>query len=219
MSTPPPVDLQSQFPDLQKARACANQDNHAMASDLFSDVLNALTAQHPQDDPAVCYIYIDYANSLVRNCTQFFTSEYLNIANHAGASHGRRSIEDDLEIAWNVLEIAKVVLQKDRLASMKIRYLLGEILLLNNNFNDAVCEYTESMALSDKHGTKYCECLLKIASCHEFMKDYGEANVSLRKIVQVYEAAKSEIGEERVKGLVVDIQERIEFNETKYKPE
>lgn len=217
MNPPQEDDLTQKYPNIQKARLCANQQNYSMASDLYSEVLNELSSAYPQDDINVCRIYIDYANSLICNCEKYFTEEYLNIVNHHTiVSHQRKSIEDDLEIAWNVLEIAKVVLQKDKLASIKIRFLLGEILLLNNHFNEAICEYTESMALSERQGTKYCECLLKIASCHEFMKNYAEANVSLKKITEIYEESKGEIEDERVVELLADLKERIEFNETKY---
>lgn len=211
-------ELEKTYPTLSKARICANQANYSMASDLYSEVLTELIAHFPQDTPELCRVYIDYAFSLVQNCVQFFTNEYLNLATHqASFSDKRKNTEDDLEIAWSVLEIARVVLAKDKLASMRIRYLLGEILLLNNNFNDAICEYTESMALSEIKGSKYCECLLKIASCHEFMKDYEEANVSLKKIVEVYENMKEEgSADELIQTLLKDIHERIEFNGTKY---
>ncbi|EJW02181.1 hypothetical protein EDEG_03377 [Edhazardia aedis USNM 41457] len=207
----------SKFPEIKEARLCANQQNYNLASELYSDFLNKLSEKgFKQDDPLMCYIYIEYASALIESAALFFVEELEMLANCKSTSASRKAEkEDDLEIAWNILEIAKLVFLEldDKENLLRIYFLLGEIQVLNNQFDDAIAEYNNCyeilIATSKSPTNKMSECLWKIATCYEFMKNYEEACKCLNKIIALYEKSKEELGD-KADQLIQEIKEKLE---------
>ncbi|KAM0678278.1 hypothetical protein COBT_004217, partial [Conglomerata obtusa] len=123
--------------------------------------------------------------------------------------------ENDLVIAWDVLEIAKSVFiaSKQSFYLSRSYFLLAEIQLLNNDFLGAINDYTNAMEelvkIKLQKSVIFCECLYKIATCNEFMKYYDESVNCLRKMIDVYESLDKEMEEEKKINLISDIEDKI----------
>lgn len=210
-------DLNQIFPGLNTARICANKENHQMAAEIYSEILIEAAKNFKEDDPRLCRIYVEYASSLIINCEDFFTNELSLLANHKVVNSSEKQIiEDDLENAWNLLEIAKIVLAKEKVLLSKIYYLLGEILILNNNFLDAITEYKECLVLCEP-SKRHCDALLKIASCYEFLKMYEESNAHLNEILLIYEKNRSLVGDCKADEIIEEMKFRMGENLKKKK--
>lgn len=209
-------ELHKEFDDFHKAWVCVNQENYKLAAELYSEGLIKATTKYKEDDPRLCQIYIDYAYSLIQNCENFFTNEISLLSSHQQTNIlEKQHAEDDLQVAWDLLEISRIVLAKESHLMSKIYFLLGEIQLLNNNFNDAILEYSNCISLLKPENSRYCESLYKIASCYEFAKDFDLANANLSKIIEICEINRSVLGDERVNSIIEEIKERMKNNNTR----
>jgi len=82
-------------------------------------------------------------------------------------------------------------------------HLLGDIQLLNNNFLDAISEYKKSLEFEfDSH------LYIKIAQCHEFLKDYENA-------LKFYDFALKSNKNDLIEDKILDAKERIDYLEQK----
>ncbi|KAM0673029.1 hypothetical protein GVAV_003520 [Gurleya vavrai] len=210
-------DLIKTFPNVLTARSCASQQNFEMAADIYSEILESAIQKYPEDSPIICIIYLEYASALINSCEIHFQNEISLISSYNAPKLSEKvEKEDDLIIAWEVLEISKNVFtaakESEHLA--QAYYLLAEIQLLNNEFLDALKDYTNAITELEKikkeKTVRYCECLYKIAICNEFLKYFDESLVCLEKIKKIYENCEDELGFENKKVLMDDISEKIE---------
>ncbi|KAM0684882.1 hypothetical protein COBT_003909, partial [Conglomerata obtusa] len=182
------------FPEIQTARACSVQDNHELATEIYSEILTEASSSYEKDSQTLCLLYLEYAESLIKNCEEYFIKEISMISAYKAVTLSEKADkENDLVIAWDVLEIAKSVYiaSKQSFYLSRSYFLLAEIQLLNNNFLGAINDYTNAMEelikVKLQKSVIYCECLYKIATCNEFMKYYDESVNCLRKMIDVYE--------------------------------
>ncbi|KRH93575.1 Cell cycle-regulated histone H1-binding protein [Pseudoloma neurophilia] len=115
-------------------------------------------------------ILIEYSHALIKHCFIYYDSIVATVSNNsnkylASLINKKSEIETDLEIAWESLEQARIyfntlhssdlnedmtMLQKFENLS-KISFLEGEIYLLNEQWNDAVISYTETLEMIQKY--------------------------------------------------------------------
>ncbi|TBU20906.1 hypothetical protein CWI38_0010p0010 [Hamiltosporidium tvaerminnensis] len=150
-------------------------NEYDMASEVYSEVLSAAENIYDQNDPNLCKIYLEYAASLIRGSEEHFVNELEKMVSKRTVGSSR---DDDLNIAWDVLEISKSVFiaNKDHNDLAQTFYLLGDILLLNNDFTGAITEYVSSIVeikkCAGKNTLSESEVFYKMATCYEFMEEY-----------------------------------------------
>ena len=193
------LNLEDYYDEIPLALHYFNQGNFEKAIEIYSTILDATNP----DEETVPYLYLQYANALIKNANQYFTDEIVNIDKGYDLNR-RREIEDDIENAWNVLEQSKLcfTILKDDASLAKTHFLLGEISLLNNDFSTSIQDYVECINLYNKiqsEPSEYYDVYLSMGSAYEFVEDYVKANKYYHECVNL-------MGEE-CEDLVMKIQE------------
>jgi len=201
-------DLESSFPLIDEARASIAQGEFEHGIGIYTEILETVDP----DDGKSPYIYLEYANALIMNANMFFMDEVSRISAKRGLNlEERKWAEDDLETAWNMLEICKnaFVILKDYSCLARSRFLLGEICLLNNEFRDGLHELVECVAVMDKIYEKdyvgYADVYLSISTCYEFLEDFAMSKEYCNKAVMVYNAEKERSSSEESKNEICDV--------------
>ncbi|WUR03455.1 G-protein-signaling modulator 2 [Vairimorpha necatrix] len=200
------LNLEDYYEDIPTAYQYTAQGNFEEAINIYTSLLDNINP----DDETVPYLYLNYANCLIKNCNQFFIEEIKNI--HSGFDLKKREIyEDDLENAWSLLEICRssFSILKDEYNLSKTYFLLGEISLLNNEFRDAIRDFIETESLYKKckvEDNEYIELYMSMSSAYEFLEEYEQALKILRDVEGI--CKKREI-------IYEDIREKIEEIESK----
>lgn len=183
--------LEDAFPSLIEARASVAQGAFEHGIEIYCEILDRVNP----DDEKVPYIYLEYADALIRNSNSFFVDEISKISSKNGLDlNERRETEEDLETAWNLLEICRnaFIILKDYHSLTTTRFLLGDICLLNNEFRDALHELTECVSTMDKiyekDDIRYADVYLSLANCYEFMEDFEMSRKYYDKAIVVYKA-------------------------------
>lgn len=174
--------LIEQFPSILSARSCLGQKDFAMAAEIYSEILDSAKNLYKEDSEQMCNIYLEYSHSLI---SASFAANYDKVQRlSAGATSKMIDDADDLEIAWNLLEICRVTFTalKNQEKLMRTHFLLGEVLLNNNKMEEAILEYEKS--------EQNDETLFRKALCYEFL---GE----LKKCVELLKKIKTENSELR----------------------
>ncbi|KAM0677396.1 hypothetical protein BDAP_002079 [Binucleata daphniae] len=99
------MDLFNLFPDLRIARACFEQKNYEICCEIYSELLEK--AKESKNSPLLCVIYLEYCEALIRGCECYFIDEIRDISNSKVININKK--EDDLEIAWDLLELSRSV--------------------------------------------------------------------------------------------------------------
>lgn len=214
--------LESVYPSLKEARSCVVQGEYEHAINLFSEILKSINP----DDEKTPYVYFEYANAMIKNSSEYFMEEIARIGNKQGISLlERNEIECDLENSWNLLEICSrsFSILRDYKMLARTYFLQGEICLLNNEFSDAIHEYTECLAemqkVYDENDIEYADVYLSIAASNEFMNKFDECIDALNNVIQLYKLAKVKSEDEETKdkygGLISDLVMRTKEMEVK----
>ncbi|EEQ82650.1 hypothetical protein NCER_100606 [Vairimorpha ceranae BRL01] len=180
------INLEDFYEDIPLAHQYFAQGEFEKAIDIYSGILNKINP----DEETVPYLYINYANCLIKNSNQYFLEEIQNI--HSGFDLSERQIiENDLEMAWNMLESCRsffTILKEDFLLG-KTFFLLGEISLLNNEFRDALRDFIECENIYKKlqaDCTEYIDLYFSMSNAYEFLEDYDMAIKMLRDLVEIF---------------------------------
>lgn len=198
-------------PTLEQARLSFTQQNYDQSSELYSQILSQTDTTKPS--VTLCILYIEYANSLINGANEFFVKylqEIVNFNVRSSAENLRRV--DDLEIAWDCLELTKhmlipfknlnnmdgkgtnkfVITDDDKMMMgsecmesllQKTYFLLGEIQLLDNKFHGAIADYMEALECYKDDGTIH----QRIAQCYEFLKDTDNAILYHQKSIPFFD--------------------------------
>ncbi|EPR79828.1 Histine-binding protein N1/N2 -like protein [Spraguea lophii 42_110] len=173
--------LEEKYPALRQARLCFTQKNYAFASEFYSELLS--TMEKNESIHEICKIYLEYAEVLIEEANEYFTLAFLEFAQQRAPNNTEKEeIEESLEIAWSLLEICRqtFAVEKDKILIRRIHTLLGDILLLNNNFQDAITEY--AVAIENYEDIKIMQ---KMASCYEFLEDLNNYLEMNNKILAI----------------------------------
>lgn len=201
-------DLEDVFPSLREARASVQQGAFEHGIEIYCEILENVNP----DDEKVPYLYLEYADALIKSSNSFFIEEISKISNRQGLDlRERKETEEDLEIAWDLLEICRnaFTILKDYGSLATSQFLLGEISLLNNRFHDALHELTECVSTMDKvyekDDVKYVDVYLSMANCYEFMEDFSMSREYYNKAIGVYRAEQGRKSSEEVVEAIGDI--------------
>lgn len=129
---------------------------------------------YDQKSEIMCIIYLEYSQALI---SLSFTQNYDNICKlNRKESITFVDCDEDLEIAWELLEICRLTFGETNNGPMlrRTHFLLGEILLNNNKLEDALAEYEQADCDN--------ETLFRKALCYEFMGDYKQSIAILEQI-------------------------------------
>lgn len=173
-SAPMDERIVKEFPSVSSARDAVARNEYGTAVDTYSEVLEAARSLYDQKSEIMCAIYLEYSQALI---SLSFTQNYDNICKLSR----RESItfvdcDEDLEIAWELLEICRLTFEETSNGPMlrRTHFLLGEILLNNNKVEEALAEYEQADCDS--------EALFRKALCYEFMGDYKQGIAILEQI-------------------------------------
>ncbi|KAF9764661.1 hypothetical protein NGRA_0391 [Nosema granulosis] len=214
--------LEETFPKIVTARASVAQGQYEHALEIYSELLDIVNP----DDESVPYLYVEYSNALIKNANDYFMEEVAKIAESRGFNLlDRQNIEDDLESAWNLLEISKsafTILRDDQQLATT-HFLLGEISLLNNRYTEAIHDYTEAintyLKIYDEASIELVDVYLSMASSYEFSEDFDMAVFYCKKTINVYkraeEASVDPADKENLGGLISELLEKIKSLEVK----
>ncbi|CAD26554.1 HISTONE-BINDING PROTEIN N1/N2 [Encephalitozoon cuniculi GB-M1] len=201
-------DLTEAFPLLLEARASVTQGEFEHGIAIYSELLESMNP----DDEKVPYVYIEYADALIKSSNVFFIEEISRISGRKGLNlEERKGAEDDLEIAWNLLEICKSAFSilKDYAMLARTRFLQGEICLLNNEFRDGLHELVECVAVMDKiyekDCFKYADVYLSLANCYEFLEDFEMSKEYYDKAIGIYRAEQERRESDEEKNEICDV--------------
>jgi tetratricopeptide (TPR) repeat protein len=194
------ANLEELYPSIIEARAAIAQGSLEHGIDIYCEILKEINPE----SASLPYIYIEYADALIKNCNAFFMREMERIVERKGVSLAdKEEAEDDLENAWNLLEICKqsftILKDYDFLASTW--NLLGEICMLNNKFDEAIHEFAECLETmkkisGDATDPKYADVYLSMARSYEFLGDFEMSKEYYNKAIVVYRARQdADIGE------------------------
>ncbi|ELQ75904.1 Cell cycle-regulated histone H1-binding protein [Trachipleistophora hominis] len=168
------------------------------------------------------YIYIEYAHCLIRNVNNYFQTLLLQLNAHQPSMLQKKEIyEEDLEIAWNVLEQARLFfkMKNDKHQLKKVYFLQGEIYLLNDQHADAVREFSECLLVEDEQfvcdGTVY----KRIGDCYFFLGDRMMATTFYEKGVVYYNGVGNARKSREMELLLMSARDREEmgFREEEHK--
>lgn len=201
-------DLAETFPMLSEARASIAQGEFEHGIEIYSEILSDMNP----DDEKIPYLYIEYADALIKSSDMFFIEEISKISGRKGLNlEDRKGAEDDLEIAWNLLEICKNAFSilKDYSMLARTRFLQGEICLLNNEFRDGLHEFIECVAVMDKIYEKdcfrYADIYQSLANCYEFLGDFEKGREYYDKAIGIYRAEQERRESEEEKNEICDV--------------
>ncbi|KAL0265619.1 UNVERIFIED_CONTAM: hypothetical protein PYX00_011332 [Menopon gallinae] len=155
--------IAEEFPSIASARDAAAQKEYSTAVDIYTEVLEAAREKYDQKSEAM----------LGRKESVTFADG-----------------DEDLEIAWELLEICRLTFENTGNEPMlrRAHFLLGEILLNNNKIEEALAEY--GRADNDN------ETLFRKALCYEFMGEYREGIALLEQIRSENEEFMDEVNME-----------------------
>lgn len=216
------VNLEETYPKIVNARASIAQGQYEHALEIYSELLDIVNP----DDETVPYLYVEYSHALIKNANEYFMEEVANIAESRGFSLlNRQNIEDDLETAWNLLEVSKsaFTILRDDMQLATTHFLLGEISLLNNQYNEAIHDYTESintfLKIHDESDIELLDVYLSMSNAYEFSEDFDMATFYYKKAINVYKKAEESsvdpLDKENISGLIVELLEKIKSMEVK----
>lgn len=192
-----PMDLEETFPSIAEARASVAQGAFEHGIEIYCEILETA---NPNDE-CVPYLYLEYADALIKSADAFFVREIERISSRQGIDLSeRKDAEDDLETAWDLLEICRsaFTILKDYGSMATTQFLLGEICLLNNQFLEAVHELTECISTMNKiyqrDNIRYADVYLSLARSYEFLEDFDMSREQYSNAIGVYSAEQGRGG-------------------------
>ncbi|KAG0438379.1 hypothetical protein DMUE_3126 [Dictyocoela muelleri] len=214
-------------PSIEQARLSFTQKYYDLSSDIYSQILSETDTSKPT--MTLCILYIEYANSLINGANEFFVKYLQEIVNFniVSSAENLRRI-DDLEIAWDCLEITKNLLIPFKNCNsknifnndkMNLNFTItdDDKKIMGNECVESLLQKTyfllgEIQMLDNKFNgaisdyTEALECYKddgtihqRIAQCYEFLKDIDNAILYHQKSIPFFDNAT-----------VVDLLERIE---------
>lgn len=156
--------------DLARGRKLAQADNLDDAADAFGAALEKSSGNHGEDSPALAEYYYAYGDVLLRlvekNGDIFgggaqqeeedpqADQENTEPGSGAAASNGAPEPDaDDMELAWQMLELARVAYSRTPVSASQQEHLadvlsrLGDLSQTNDQFDKALSDYKEALGL------------------------------------------------------------------------
>jgi tetratricopeptide (TPR) repeat protein len=218
------TNLEEHYPSIIEARAAIAQGSFEHGIDIYCEILKKTNPESAN----LPYIYIEYADALIKNSNAFFMREIEKIVGKKAVNLAEREeVEDDLENAWNLLELCKqsFIILKDYGFLASTWNLLGEICMLNDKFDEAIHEFAECLetmkkAYGNTTDIKYADVYLSMARSYEFLGDFEMGKDYYSKAIAVYrthQGADGEYDEEMITDVISEILQKVA--ELEYKRE
>lgn len=180
-------ELKNKFPSIVEARVCINQKEYEYAVEIYSEVLEEARKHYEETSLLMCYLYLEYSSALI---SLSFETNFNRLQRMANRESFTLENGNDLEIAWELLEISRITFTEinDSVNLNRTYYLLGEVLLNDNKIEEALSEYNKCINTD--------EVLYRKALCYEFLNDYPKAISILKSINTLNSELMNEIKEE-----------------------
>jgi tetratricopeptide (TPR) repeat protein len=166
----------------EAGRELVKSKRYEDAVEHFGGMLEELCKQHGELDPACAPIYFEYGNSLLLKAEDDadvfgdqMQKEEGDEAEEAGQGGGGsagepNSAAEDLEVAWEMLEVARVIYCKQDSpecegALAKVYGRLGDLSMETGNFQGSVDDYSKCLAVREKMLPKDNRDVAGVHSC------------------------------------------------------
>ncbi|OAG31248.1 hypothetical protein NEDG_01661 [Nematocida displodere] len=164
-------EIKAAYPELDTARTLQVQRDFVRASEAYATLLSKMAQNEPENSLKLALVYLEYANALLMSND--------NIVVNPEVKEDLEYLED-LEIAWEVLEIAKNTFVAHSLVQEQIKahLLLSDIAQESSNYPTSKEDLTEALALSKKEfgdTRETAEIAFKLAVVEEALENKQEA--------------------------------------------
>lgn len=160
------------------------------------------------------YIYIEYAHCLIKNVSNYFQTLLHCLNTHQPSILQKKEIyEEDLEIAWNVLEQARLYfkMKNDTHQLKKVYFLQGEIYLLNDQYADAIKEFSNCLLVNDEQFVNDGTVYKRIGDSYFFLGDKAMATTFYEKGMVYYNGVGNAKKSREVEILLMSAREKEEM--------
>lgn len=206
------LEIKQEYPILNEARTFMVQGDFVHAADAYADLLELMAKKEKEDSVKMSVVYLEYANALILSSDK--------IVLNPEVEDDRQYIED-LEIAWEVLEIAKNVFAKNGMDKelFETHVLLSEIAHDTNNYALAKEDLLHAYKIIEKNSEekkKSADILIRIALLEKIQNNTEEAISFLSSAASILQALPES---EEKKELIQECMQRMEEikNPEKYK--
>jgi len=207
-------EIKKEYPDLEKARALCVQGDFLRAAEQYTNLLNEMASNEKEDSLKLAAVYIEYARALM------LSNDRLVINPDVPED---MAYLDDLEIAWEVLEISKGVFKKNGMKDeeIEVHLLLSDISQESNNHTESKVDLEEALKLSEElsgESTRTAEIAFRLAVVEEALGRTGEAKALMGRVLEIIKKQPQGVGAD---DLVAEVQERVAAmeNPDKYRVE
>lgn len=176
------------------------QSNYEGAADVYSELLQEMSEKEGENSPKLALVYLEYASALIYSGDKLV----LNPALEEDIPH-----IEDLEIAWEVLEIAKGIFAAHEMHAEQIQALLflADLSLENNSIIDARNDITQALTISETlngPSRETAQILFRLAVVEESAGNTEKAVELLDKVLSILKSLPSSETEE----LIGEVEER-----------
>ncbi|KAI5171561.1 hypothetical protein NEFER03_0883 [Nematocida sp. LUAm3] len=142
--------IKKEYPEILTARALMVQQDYLRASEIYSKILESLS-ETQEGTPEISIVYMEYAKSLIMSSDKIVINPEIE---------EDKEYLEDLEIAWECLEISKNIFKAHNAEQelLEVLLLLGELSQDSNNYLEAKNDYLEALSILRRKNKVY-ECL------------------------------------------------------------
>ncbi|KAI5190604.1 hypothetical protein NECID01_1045 [Nematocida sp. AWRm77] len=196
--------IKEKYPILRKARALFVQRDYERAIEIYAEVLEKMAEEEPDTGLMHSFIYLEYAKALIMSNDKIVINPKLE---------EDQEFLEDLEIAWEVLEIARTTFQEHGMEKeqLRVHLLLSEISEETNNYASMKTDLEEALKLSQKHEPESrdtAQILFKLALVEDVLGDKPKAKALMEEVVVILQKHSSKDAPE-IEELVQEVQDRI----------
>lgn len=194
-------EIKKEYPGLTKARMLLVQSSYEGAAEAYSELLQEMSGKEGENSPKLALVYIEYASALIYSGDKLV----LNPALEEDIPY-----IEDLEIAWEVLEVAKRIFAAHAMHAEQIQALLflADLSLENNSIIDARNDITQALGISEAlhgPGRDTAQILFRLALVEEAA---GNTEKAAELLDQVLCTLKSLPSSPETDELVGEVEER-----------
>ena len=181
------IDPLESYENIRLARLYKIHNNYNEAIQIYFDLIE----ETDEESEEYSYLLMEYGICLLENAFTKVENEYLSLVdgNKRAKMNKDTNIEEDLEYTWNCFDNARVnfeLMNDDESLAVVHKY-LGDILVFNNNFREAIEEYKKAQEhCINTDG--FLNLQEDIAECHVYLEEKEKA-------IELYEECRK-IGED-----------------------
>lgn len=198
-------DIKKEYPEVDMARTLFVQGDFSRAAETYAKVLTEMSATEEETSLKHAVIYLEYANALIFSNDKVILNPELE--------EDQKYLED-LEIAWEVLEIAKAVFKEHQLDQerLKAHLLLSSIAEESHQYEESRVDLKEARQIVEglpeeqQDPRSYAEILFKLAMVEDVL---GNKEAAKQLLAQVIEVLRKGPAHESTDELIQEVQDRL----------